>query len=72
MDVRIEAFCRTLDKMRELRSAADYDPRPLKLTRPDVALLIDEAEVSIEELTRAEAGQRIALAYACILPAKRR
>jgi len=67
VDGGLEDFCATLDKLRERRLSADYDPRPLRLTRAGVALLVDEAENAIEGLERADGAQRRTLAFACVL-----
>ena len=67
VDPQLGQFCEVLDKMRARRLTADYDPRPLQLRRADVALLIDEVEAAVEDLTRADGPQRRAFAFACVL-----
>ena len=69
LGITLTGFCETLEKMKQRRHEADYDPSPLKLKREDVSLLIEEAEIAIDDfLQQASAEQRRALAFACIVP----
>lgn len=67
VDQRVRAFCETLEKLRVRRQQADYDPRPLQLRRADVGLLIEEAEVAVDDFRTAPADQRRALAFAGVV-----
>jgi len=69
LDENLTAFCETLEKLKQRRHEADYDPTPLKLKRDDVGLLIGQAETAIDDfLGQTSADQRRALAFACIVP----
>jgi len=69
IDVNLTAFCEMLEKLKQRRHQADYDPTPLKLKRDDVGLLIGQAETVVEDfLGQASVDQRRALAFACIIP----
>ena len=67
VDAHLEDFCVTLERRREHRVLADYDPAPSRLTREVVSFRIDEAETAIADIDAADPKQRRALAFACVL-----
>ena len=69
VDPALLGFRETLEKLRQRRHDADYNPMPLKLKREDVSTLVDQAEAAIDDFVRqAPADQRRTLAFACIVP----
>ncbi len=71
MDPTIENFCEALEEFKQLRHAADYDPRELALDQAVVQGLVDEAQAAIEDLASAPASGRRALAFACVVSLRR-
>ena len=68
VSARLADFCDTLEKFKQRRNEADYNPAPLKLNRIGVNLLIGEAETAIDAFQKqAPADQRRALAFACVV-----
>lgn len=67
IDPAIEAFCETLEFMKDERHRADYDPAPFGLSKLDVLLQINEAEAAIQLLRRADEAAKRTLAFACIV-----